>query len=208
MIAIVDYGLGNLGSVANMLRKIGVEGQITSSHEEIRAARGLILPGVGHFDEGMRRLRESGLDKVLTERVAEHKSPVLGICLGMQLLGRRSEEGSEPGLGLFAADVQRFAFPSGERLPIPHMGWNEVEVADQALFREPPSTPPRYYFVHSYHMVCDNEAQVAAWSTYGYRFAAAIRDGHVFGAQFHPEKSHKFGMSVLRNYAEAVRDAA
>jgi glutamine amidotransferase len=208
VIAIIDYGLGNLGSVANMLKKIGAPAMITAAPEELRKASGLILPGVGHFDEGMRKLREKALREVVAELVVDGKKPILGICLGMQLLARGSEEGVEPGLGWIPADVKRFEFGAGERLSIPHMGWNEVDIVDADLFRGVPSIPARFYFVHSYHVVCDDPGRVAAWSTYGYRFAAAIRFGNVFGAQFHPEKSHKFGMAVLKNFVAITGDAS
>jgi glutamine amidotransferase len=208
MIAIVDYGLGNVGSVVNMLKKIGAPAIATSSHDDIRRAHGLILPGVGHFDEGMRLLRQRMLRDVINERVMEAKKPVLGICLGMQLMARGSEEGKEAGLGWIPADVKRFAFPEREKLPVPHMGWNEIDIADDRLFQGLPSTPARFYFVHSYHLVCDDPSHVAAWSTYGYRFAAAVHAGHVYGSQFHPEKSHKFGMSVLKSFVAALEHAA
>lgn len=203
MIAIVDYGLGNLGSVANMLKKIGVPARIAAEPAVLEEARALILPGVGHFDTGMRNLRSRGLEPVLRRQVLERGVPVLGICLGMQLLARRSDEGQERGLGWIDADVRRFDFPAGTTLPIPHMGWNELEVAEPALFRglEP---RPRFYFVHSFHVVADRDSTVAAWATYGYRFAAAVRQAHVFGTQFHPEKSHRFGLAVLKNFAEAA----
>ena len=208
MIAIIDYGLGNLGSVENMLRKISAKALITSNPAEIAAARALILPGVGHFDLGMKNLRERGLRTVLDERVRGARVPVLGICLGMQLLGRGSEEGSEPGLGWIAGDVKRFAFPAGDRRVVPHMGWSEVETRDEVLFRDATTgasaARQRFYFVHSYHMVCDEPSDVAAWCDYGYRFAAAVRRDNVMGTQFHPEKSHRFGMALLRNYVAAV----
>lgn len=204
-IAIVDYGLGNLGSVANMLKKIGVKAKVTADAGEIRLAKALILPGVGHFDTGMRNLVASGLKAVLDQCVLQAKVPVLGICLGMQLMARRSDEGSEPGLGWLAADVKRFDFPSGVRLAVPHMGWNEIEPSDSSLYRGLES--PRFYFVHSYHLVCEDETDVAGWATYGYRFAASVHHGSIFGTQFHPEKSHRFGKAVLKNFAEAV-DAA
>lgn len=203
-IAIIDYGLGNLGSVANMLKKIGVRVRVTAEPDEIRHAKALILPGVGHFDSGMRNLVTSGLKSLLDERVLKESVPVLGICLGMQLMARRSDEGTEPGLGWLAADVRRFAFQPRLRLAVPHMGWNEVEpVAASPLYRGLDDAP-RFYFVHSYHLVCDDQADVAGWATYGYRFAASVRHGSIFGTQFHPEKSHRFGKAVLRNFAEAV----
>ena len=202
-IAIIDYGLGNLGSVANMLKKIGVRARVTADPEEIRESKALVLPGVGHFDTGMRNLVASGLKEVLDERVQEAKVPVLGICLGMQLMARRSDEGSEPGLAWLAADVRRFDFPVGQRLAVPHMGWNELEPVDPSLYRGLEG-PPRFYFVHSYHLVCDDDADVAGWATYGYRFAASVHRGSIFGTQFHPEKSHRFGKAVLKNFAESV----
>lgn len=202
-VAIIDYGLGNLGSVANMLKKLGVNAKTTSDRGEIRAAKALILPGVGHFDTGMRNLVGSGLKPVLDERVLEAKVPVLGICLGMQLMARRSDEGSEAGLGWLAADVRRLDFPPGVRLAVPHMGWNEVESTDAALYRGLEQSP-RFYFVHSYHMVCDDQSDVAGWATYGIRFVASVHHGSIFGTQFHPEKSHRFGKAVLRNFVEAA----
>lgn len=208
MITIVDTGLCNIGSVANMLRRIGVRPTITAKPEGVRAAQALILPGIGHFDAGMKNLDSLGLTPALNERVMRDRIPVLGICLGMQLLARRSEEGSAPGLGWIAADVKRFRFEPNAQLPVPHMGWSELEPVDLEVFRghEPGNT--RFYFVHSFHVVADAPALVAAWATYGVRFVAAVRQGNIWGVQFHPEKSHRHGMNVLRNYVEAVRRAA
>lgn len=208
VVTIVDYGLGNLGSVANMLRKLGVASVRAATPEDLAKATALILPGVGHFDTGMGNLRARGLEPVLTKLVREQQVPVLGICLGAQLLARGSEEGSAPGLGWLAADVKRFSFPEGKALAIPHMGWNEVEPVDAQLFKGHVPGETRFYFVHSYHLVCDDQADVAAWATYGYRFTAAVRRQNIAGAQFHPEKSHKQGMAMLRNWLEAVGHAA
>ncbi len=204
MITIVDYGLGNLGSVANMLRRMGGRSVITSRPSEIAAANALILPGVGHFDTGMRNIDERGLRDVLTERVLEAKVPVLGICLGMQLLGRGSEEGVSPGLGWIDARARRFQFEPGHELPVPHMGWNDVEPIDQRMFEGHEPERTRFYFVHSFHLDCADQTQVAAWATYGYRFACAVRRENIWGVQFHPEKSHSFGMRVLKNYLSWV----
>lgn len=206
-ITIVDYGLGNLGSVANMLRKIGVASSFATKPEQIAEATALILPGVGHFDTGMKNLTESGLVPALTARVMEKKIPILGICLGVQLFARGSEEGTAPGLGWIGADVKRFNFPDGKKLAVPHMGWNEVETTDAVLFKGQQPGETRYYFVHSYHLVADDNADVAAWANYGYRFAAAVRKDNISGAQFHPEKSHKHGMALLRNWLEAIGHA-
>lgn len=202
MLVIIDYGLGNLGSIKNILHKIGSQAVISSDPAVLRQASGLILPGVGAFDHGMSQLRDRQLLPVLNEMVLQHKVPVLGICLGMQLFARASEEGSCSGLGWLDADVVRFRIPSSD-LKVPHMGWNYVRPAHQdSLFRE--LNNPRFYFVHSYHMRCGNSADVLGWARYGYEFAAAVARENVFGTQFHPEKSHKFGMGLLRNYVRHV----
>lgn len=203
-IAIVDYGLGNLGSVKNMLKKVGVASVITSKPEELAAAKALILPGVGHFDTGMKNLRSRGLETVLGDLVMEKKVPILGICLGVQLFARGSEEGSEKGLGWIAADVKRFTFPEGKALPVPHMGWNEVEWTDSKLLDGMTCGEARFYFVHSYHVVPDDPADIAASVTYGAKIVAAVTRGNVMGAQFHPEKSHRFGMALLKNWVGVV----
>jgi glutamine amidotransferase len=203
-IAIVDYGLGNLGSVKNMLKKVGVASVITSKPEELAAAKALILPGVGHFDTGMKNLRSRGLESVLGDLVMDKKVPILGICLGVQLFARGSEEGSEKGLGWLAADVKRFTFPEGKALPVPHMGWNEVEWTDSKLLEGMTRGEARFYFVHSYHVVPDDPADIAASVTYGAKIVAAVTRGNVMGAQFHPEKSHRFGMALLKNWVGVV----
>jgi imidazole glycerol-phosphate synthase subunit HisH len=202
MILLVDYGAGNLASIANMLQKAGFEATISSRSEDVLRAEKVILPGVGHFDEGMRQLDARGLVEPLRKKVMEERAPLLGICLGAQLLARHSDEGERPGLGWLAADVR--PFDQGRlagHLKVPHMGWADVDAAGaDALFREMPG-PPRFYFVHSYHLVCDDEREVAAWAHHGYRFAAAVRRANVTGVQFHPEKSHAFGLALLRNFA-------
>lgn len=207
MIAIVDYGLGNVGSVGNMFRRIGIRPTISSDPAHLAEAQGLVLPGVGHFDEGMRNLRARGLVEPLTRLVCERRIPILGICLGLQLMARRSEEGSEKGLGWLDADVKRFSFSTDAGLTIPHMGWNKVERVDDALLAGLDGPDTRFYFVHSYHLVCDRPGDVIAWCDYGYRFAAAVHTRNLFGTQFHPEKSHRFGMEILRNFAEATAHA-
>jgi glutamine amidotransferase len=204
MIAIIDYDMGNVGSIANMLRKIGVESIITADPAVIEAADKLILPGVGAFDTGMTNLARSGLMPVLHRR-AERGTPVLGICLGMELLTRGSEEGVCPGLGWIAGRTVRFAFPAGaDKLNVPHMGWNSVRPSSTStLLRDMPDDA-RFYFVHSYHVACDSEADVAGRTHYGYDFASIVERGNVMGTQFHPEKSHRFGMALLRNFVAAA----
>jgi glutamine amidotransferase len=200
MIVIVDYGMGNLGSIQNMIKKVGAQALISSKTEDIEKAAKLILPGVGAFDEGMRQLTERGLISALTRKALEQKTPVLGICLGMQLLTRRSEEGKLPGLGWIDADTKRFKFENANGLKIPHMGWNTVTAKKEEPLFAGYTEETRFYFVHSYHTVCDRAENAAATTHYGYDFACAVRKGNIAGVQFHPEKSHKFGMRLFRNF--------
>ena len=205
MIAVIDYGMGNVGSIINMLHKIGTEAILTSELEHIKMADKLILPGVGAFDMGMQRLGEHGLIDVIKEVTLEQKKPLLGICLGMQMLGRKSEEGTSSGLCLIPFDNMRFSFSEDVRLKIPHMGWDAIA----SYKKEDPllndlSDYQRYYFVHSYHAVCDFEENVLMRCDYGYDFVAAVKKDSIYGVQFHPEKSHKFGMALLENFVGRV----
>ena len=202
MVTIVDYGVGNLASIANMARKAGTNCVVSGDPKVLSTAERLILPGVGAFDRAMTNLDERGLIPVLTERAMERRVPTLGLCLGMQLFGRGSEEGSRPGLGWLAADNRRFYFaaPTSTSLKVPHMGWNYIEPAAPAALLERLPPEPRFYFVHSYHLQCDDPADVMCWTTYGYRFASGIHRGNLWGTQFHPEKSHTFGLALLKNF--------
>ncbi len=202
MIVVVDYGMGNLGSILNMLKKIRTEAVVSSSIRVIERADKLILPGVGAFDNGMANLKERHLIPVLNRKVLEEGTPILGLCLGMQLFTRRSEEGQLPGLGWIAADTVRFRIdPSQSPLKVPHMGWNEVRIRqDHPIWRELSGEPPSFYFVHSYHVSCDRESTVLATTQYGYEFASAVVKDSIVGTQFHPEKSHSFGMKLLRGF--------
>jgi len=204
VVVVVNYGIGNLGSIANMLRRIGVEVAVSSEADVIAGADRLILPGVGAFDAAMERLLASGLVEPLQRQVVEDRVPLLGICLGMQLLTERSEEGRLPGLGWISADTVRFRFAEDDRnLRVPHMGWNTLSVRhDDSLFRHT-SAEARFYFVHSYHVRCRDESDILATTHYGQEFVAAFGHGNIFGTQFHPEKSHTFGMEVLRAFCEA-----
>ena len=203
MVVIIDYGVGNLGSIANMLKKIGVTARVCSDISEIEKADKLILPGVGAFDNGMTKLNEFGLIGTLNTKVIQDKTPILGLCLGMQLLTQSSEEGSLPGLGWLDAETIRFRFGEDQQgLKIPHMGWNYINVKRPSkLFDEMPEES-RFYFVHSYHLVCQDERVVLATTSYGYEFPSIVMKENVIGAQFHPEKSHKFGMRLLKNFVE------
>lgn len=201
MITIVDYGMGNLGSVRNMFKKIGVPAELVSDPVRIREASKLVLPGVGAFDAGVQHLRDRGLLGPLHEAVQERKVPVLGICLGMQLMTKMSEEGVEPGLGWVDAEAVRFSVPPDSRLRIPHMGWNVVEQPRRGRLLAGCEGEQRFYFVHSYMVRCADEVDVTLACTHGVRFVAGFERGNVYGVQFHPEKSHQFGMRLFRNFA-------
>lgn len=201
MITIIDYGLGNLRSIQNMLQRAGFQSVISRDPDVLQAASKLILPGVGHFRYAMELLNNLGLVEVLNERVLEARVPVLGICLGAQLLGRGSEEGNAKGLNWVPMDTVAFdrtQLRQGEK--VPHMGWAETSHADCVLFGEMGNTA-RYYYVHSYHFRCDAPEMVICTAEHGYRFASGVAHRNIMGVQFHPEKSHKFGMQLLKNFA-------
>ena len=201
MIVIVDYGLGNLGSVKNMISKIGFESLISDRPDDISRASKLILPGVGSFDKGVSRLHDLGLFDVISHRVSSNKIPILGICLGMQLLTRGSEEGKLSGFGFFDADAVKFKFKQDEALKIPHMGWNTVQIEKESrLFRA--NGVYKFYFVHSYAVKCDDRSDILTSSRYGSEFASSISKENIFGVQFHPEKSHIYGKELLGNFCE------
>ncbi|MEW6608430.1 MAG: imidazole glycerol phosphate synthase subunit HisH [bacterium] len=201
MIVIIDYSMGNSGSILNMLKKIGANAISSSKMPDIEKADKLILPGVGAFDNGMTNLNKSGLIPILNEIIFNKKIPILGICLGMQLLAKRSEEGTLSGLGWLDAEVVRFKFDTSCNLKIPHMGWDTVElVKENCMFKGLEQS--RFYFVHSYHVVCHNRLDILAETCYGYNFVSAVQKDNIIGVQFHPEKSHKFGMTLLRNFVE------
>ncbi len=201
MIAIIDYGLGNAGSVSNMLEELDIENEITCDAASVGQADKLILPGVGSFDKGMELLRKSGAAEMVKEAAAQ-KKPILGICLGMQLLGRKSEEGLQEGLGLLPFDNVRFRFAENRNLKIPHMGWDTVTYDQPNPLTDGLEEGDRYYFVHSYHAVCDSREHVLMTCCYGYEFAASVWKDNIYGVQFHPEKSHFFGMKLLTNFAK------
>lgn len=203
MIVIIDYGIGNLGSIKNMLRKIGKEAKISSDAEDIKSADKLILPGIGAFDAGMSHLRDSGHMDLLNTRVLDDKAPVLGICLGAQMMTRGSDEGKEPGLGWFEADTLRMTFDGiPGKWPLPNIGWRDVAAPNPYPLLDGYDETPRFYFVHSYYMKADAPDIVSLTSEYGFEFACGLSRGNIHCAQFHPEKSHKFGMRFLRNFAE------
>jgi len=199
MIVIVDIGMGNLGSIQNMFKRIKVDALVSSDPSKIDKASKLILPGVGAFDNAILSLQERGLIDVLNQKVVKEGTPILGICLGMQLLGRESEEGALKGLAWIDAKTVRFRMNSNG-LKIPHMGWNTVEVqGSPEIFAG--IDEPRFYFVHSYHLVCSTPSDVLTTTHYGYDFVSSVHHGNIWGTQFHPEKSHKFGMKLFSNFA-------
>jgi glutamine amidotransferase len=202
VIAIVNFGMGNLASINNMLKKIGAASEITSDPAKIKSAQKLILPGVGAFDAGMKRLTDLGLTDVLNEQVMQRSVPVLGICLGMQLMTSGSKEGALSGLGWIDADTLRFHPAEGSALKVPHMGWNVVRLEKPSVLLQNCIDEQRFYFVHSYYVCCRNRSDVLLTSDFAGTFDAGFEHENIMGVQFHPEKSHRFGMSLLRNFAE------
>jgi glutamine amidotransferase len=202
MIKVLDYGLGNFGSVIGMIHKVGGSAERISTPEEILRGDKLILPGVGHFDRGMAQILERGLLEPLRERVVKQGIPLMGICLGMQLLCASSEEGISKGLGFVDADVRKFRVIPGQGLKIPHMGWNTIRVSLKNRLIEATIEEQRFYFVHSYQVVPRTPDLAVAMSTHGEEFCAAFEFGNIFGVQFHPEKSHRFGMALMKRFVE------
>ncbi|HEY2720522.1 MAG TPA: imidazole glycerol phosphate synthase subunit HisH [Chitinophagaceae bacterium] len=201
MITIIDYGMGNLGSIQNMFRRIKIESEITGDRARINSATKILLPGVGAFDAAMQRINDAGLIEVLNKKVLEEKVPTLGICLGMQLLSLSSEEGKLPGLGWINARTIKF-IPGDSSLKVPHMGWNLAHIRKESPLIADLQPGPRFYFVHSFHVKCNNQEDVLTTTYYGIDFHSIIQHQNVYGAQFHPEKSHKFGMKILENFAK------
>ncbi len=200
MITIVDYGMGNLGSISNMLKKVGYSSVITQDIECIKKSTKLILPGVGAFGNGMKSLRELGLIEVLNQKVVKEKVPVLGICLGMQLMTNKSEEGDEKGLGWIDAEVIKEF--TNKDIKIPHMGWNLVNIIKESQLFYEMFEENRFYFVHSYYVKCNNVNDVLTNTYYANDFVSSFQKDNILGVQFHPEKSHKFGIKLLRNFVE------
>lgn len=199
MITIIDYGMGNLGSIQNMIKKVSGKSFITSSIDDILKAEKLILPGVGSFDQAMLNLKSLGLIEVIKQKVNQG-TPLLGICLGMQLLANGSEEGTLKGLGLIEGDVIKF--PVDINSKIPHMGWNIVNYkTENTLFKDfEKFDETRFYFVHSYYFKCKNEQNELGITPFGMNFCSSVAHKNVYGVQFHPEKSHKFGMQLMHNF--------
>ena len=201
MITIVDYGLGNMGSMLNMFQRIGVDAHIASEPDELDKAEKLVLPGVGAFDAAMRRIKDKpGLLEVLVQKGFNECIPVLGVCLGMQLLTTGSEEGTLPGLNWIPGETKRF--PALNGLKVPHMGWNTAQPNTSSKLTRGVGQDCRYYFVHSYYVRTKTTSHSSMRTHYGIEFASAIERDNIFGVQFHPEKSHRFGMAILKNFSE------
>lgn len=201
MTTIINYNLGNPKSIKNMLAYLGIESRISADHADIASADRLILPGVGHFQHGMEQLEQLGLAAILKREVLENKKPILGICLGMQLLTKHSEEGNLDGLGFVDAQTKKFVLQDAT-LKVPHMGWNTVDFKKDSQINKGISINPRYYFVHSYFVDCANQEDILCATTYCQEFVSGFQHQNIFGLQFHPEKSHKFGMELLANFCK------
>lgn len=200
MILVVDYGAGNIGSVLNMISKAGGQAVASANISDIQNASKLLLPGVGSFDNAMDKLEKLGLVEPIQEK-AKSGTPILGICLGMQLLSYGSEEGKKAGLGLIPGKVKRFKFDDKDSLlRIPHMGWNQVTVSKQHVLTDKLESDARFYFVHSYHYECEDANDELFRTHYGYYFSSGIQRGNIMGVQFHPEKSHRYGMQLFKNF--------
>lgn len=202
-VAIIDYGMGNINSIKNMLRYLGYEGILTNDPQVIHNAKKIILPGVGHYKKAMDNIMQLGLDVIIKEAALKEGKPILGICLGMQLLMTHSEEGNCQGLDLIKGNVKRFQLNT-EIYKIPHMGWDYIDIQNDSFLFENIQENSRYYFVHSYYVQCDRKEDVLAETEYGLRFHSIIGHENVVGTQFHPEKSHKFGMKIFQNFMERM----
>lgn len=203
-IVIVDYGLGNLMSLLYKFKKIGIEATVSSKEKDIKSAEKLILPGVGHFAKGMENLKKYNIIPVLEEKVLEEKTPILGICLGMQLFTKKSEEGFVDGLGWIDAKTVRFTFGGENSLKIPHMGWNTVQIKKKRPLFKNIENGSRFYFLHSYHVCPEDRSYIITKTLYGQEFVSSVQKDNIFGVQFHPEKSHKNGIRLIKNFAEGV----
>ena len=200
MIVVVDYGMGNLGSVIRSLNRLKADVLISNSVDDLKKASKLILPGVGHFANGMKRLEEYGYLNVLEKKVLNESTPILGICLGMQLFAKYSEEGNTNGLGWIDADIVRFNVENKLKWKIPHMGWNSIKIKKKSIIFDGILQDELFYFVHSFHMLCSEKKDILSTTEYSYEFTSSIHRNNIYGTQFHPEKSHDKGLKILNNF--------
>jgi len=200
MIVIVDYGMGNLGSVLKSLRYLNLEVKISESKLDIEIASKIILPGVGHFSRAMKKLKDLDYIDVLNKRVLEDKVPVLGICLGMQLFAKSSEEGRSKGLGWIDSTISKFSIKDTLRWKVPHIGWNSISIKKNNFLLDNIVEGELFYFVHSFHMICKDLNDILSTTNYSYNFVSLVQKDNIYGAQFHPEKSHKQGLQLIQNF--------
>jgi glutamine amidotransferase len=203
MLVIIDYGMGNLHSVLKAFKRLRIDAKVSADISDIQTADKLILPGVGHFKKGMDNLAERNLIQTLNEEVLQKKKPILGICLGMQLFTKSSEEGNATGLGWLDADTVQFSFPDAEKkFRIPHIGWNSLNLERPSQLYDGIDENPSFYFVHSYYVKSNNSENVAARTDYGLSFTSSMVSDNIYATQFHPEKSHDDGLKLLQNFIE------
>ena len=201
-VTLVNYGLGNIQAFVHIYRRLNIQVEVAATRAQMVGAEKLILPGVGAFDWAMTRLNNSGMRDTLDDLVLNHKIPIFGVCVGMQIMSHRSEEGNMSGLGWIDGDVVHFKSLQIQNTPLPHMGWNDITpVVGDHLFKDIEN--PRYYFLHSYVIVPKRQVDVLATAHYGRNFVSAVRNGHIVGTQFHPEKSHQWGINLLKNFAKS-----
>jgi glutamine amidotransferase len=201
-VVIIDYGMGNLRSVQKKLIRVGAIVEISRDPEIISKAYKLVLPGVGHFANGIRNLKDYGIGDVLNEKVLVQKAPILGICLGMQLMARHSEEGDAEGLSWFDAYIVKFSVKDKLKYKVPHMGWNNAYLNKESILFKGKPEEAMFYFVHSYHIKCHNKQDILATTDYEYNFTSAIQKENIYGTQFHPEKSHDWGELIFKNFVK------
>lgn len=201
-VVIIDYGMGNLRSVQKKLIRVGAIAEISRDPEIISKSDKLILPGVGHFANGIKNLKAYGIWEILNDKVLKEKTPILGICLGMQLMARFSEEGDTEGLAWFDADIVKFNVQEKLKYKVPHMGWNNADINKESILIKGVPEEAMFYFVHSYHIKCHNKEDVLATTSYEYSFTSAIQKENIYGTQFHPEKSHDWGEHIFKNFVK------
>ncbi len=203
MIGLIDYGSGNIHAISNIYHRLNIPYFISKDHKELEKADKLILPGVGDFDETMRLFNKTGLKSIMDDLVINKGKPILGVCVGMQVMGLNSEEGNEPGLGWINGEVKSLAISELKFKPkLPHMGWNSIELSQKTELLKNVNLEKGFYFLHSYYFSCNDPNDILTYTEYGIRFASAINHKNIFGCQFHPEKSHQNGIGIFKNFAE------
>tara|TARA_B100001540_G_C15784093_1_gene632408 strand:+ start:521 stop:1147 length:627 start_codon:yes stop_codon:yes gene_type:complete len=203
-ITLIDYNIGNINSIFRILVKLGFDVNVASDYSGIKDAEKLILPGVGHFERAVENLNKLNLWEIINRKVLIEKIPILGICLGMQLMCKNSEEGKSNGFGWFDANIIRFNIPNNKKFKIPHIGWNSVKIKKDNCLTGKLDNENEFYFVHSYHLLCNDKNDVLAETKYDYYFPSIIKKDNIMGTQFHPEKSHHFGEIILRNFGNSI----